>query len=131
MSLNLQRFCANDTDPREYLYKPWRDGKWVYATNGHMLVRVAADLFPGADDKPAAAPNASGLFAKWLDDRPGLDSCSCHQCRNCKTASTAKAPGRSARSSALTAPMASSSTVSISMSARTAMNLRPVLAGNS
>lgn len=73
MTIDLTRFCANDTDPREHLYRPWRDGKWVYATNGHMAVRVAADLFPEAVDKPEKAPDVGGLFRKYMEDREGLE----------------------------------------------------------
>jgi hypothetical protein len=90
MSIDLTRFCANDTDPREHLYKPWKDGKWVYATNGHMAVRVAAELYPDAVDKPEEAPDVGGLFRKYLEDRQGLEFLlmppikGLHKCMDCE-----------------------------------------------
>lgn len=39
----LRMFCANDSDPRELLRAPWKDAGWIYATNGHWIVRVADD----------------------------------------------------------------------------------------
>lgn len=73
MTIDLKRFCANETDFRDYLRAPWRDGKWVYATNGHFLVRVAADTVPDAAEATAKHPNAGSLFRKYLEDREGLE----------------------------------------------------------
>ena len=67
MTVNLQRFCANDFDYREYLRAPWRAGNWVYATNGHVCVRVAAALVPDALQSSGQRPNAAALFDKWFD----------------------------------------------------------------
>jgi len=39
-AINLQRFCADQYDLREHLRAPFRRGEFVYATNGHVLVRV-------------------------------------------------------------------------------------------
>ncbi len=69
MNIDLQRFCANENDPREYLRAPWRDGGWVYATNGHLVVRIRDD---GAESIPARSsrhPNAAAMFRKHIEDR--------------------------------------------------------------
>lgn len=73
MAIDLKRFCANETDSRDYLRAPWRDGDWVYATNGHMALRVAASLFPEVTTKPEKAPDVGRLFRKHLEDRQGLE----------------------------------------------------------
>jgi hypothetical protein len=39
----LQRFCATTNDTRVWLQKPWRDAGHIYATNGHMIVRIPDD----------------------------------------------------------------------------------------
>ena len=71
--IDLQRFCANETDPREHLRAPWRDGQWTYATNGHVCVRVHASVTgPAPVDRIVGKhPDTAALFAKWIDDRPG------------------------------------------------------------
>lgn len=72
MSIDLQRFCASSGDVREHLHRPWRDGQWVYATNGHVCVRVYdPNSAMTAIDKPAKAPNPAALFTKWIDSRDG------------------------------------------------------------
>ena len=67
--LDLERFCADQNDPRSYLHKPWRDGGWVYATNGHLVVRIADN---GARDTPERTdkhPNVREMFRKYIEDR--------------------------------------------------------------
>lgn len=66
--IDLQRFCANELDEREYLHKPWKRGQWVYATNGHVCVRVPAEAMPdvGECDK---APAAERLFMQYVEGR--------------------------------------------------------------
>lgn len=43
-TINLTPFCehGNASDMRSYLHAPFRQGAYVYATNGHVLIRVAA-----------------------------------------------------------------------------------------
>lgn len=54
MSINLQPFCADSSDPREYLHRPAvLDGHTV-ATNGHILIRV-----------PGAEPGAGETLPDW------------------------------------------------------------------
>ena len=70
--MNLQRFCATPGDVREHLHKPWREGKWVYATNGHVCVRLSdPDCKVDAIPKPDKAPEPDALFTKYIDNRDG------------------------------------------------------------
>lgn len=66
--IDLMRFCANDNDAREYLRKPWKHGEWVYATNGHLCVRVPATTMPDATECDKAPP-AHNLFTKHIEQR--------------------------------------------------------------
>ena len=100
--LDLQRFCALNDDPRTYLQKPWRDGEWMYATNGHICVRVP---FDGTADMPTRDrhPDTDALFRKWaaaktegFEPLPSVaagtvcDAChgrklfKCDECESCK-----------------------------------------------
>jgi hypothetical protein len=45
--LDLKRYCGNDREIREHLRTPFELNGHVYATNGHILVRVSADDYPG------------------------------------------------------------------------------------
>ncbi len=67
--IDLQRFCANDNDPRPQLRQPWKHGEWVYATNGHVCVRVPAATMPNVTECDKAPP-AHNLFKKHIEDRP-------------------------------------------------------------
>lgn len=70
--IDLESFCANEWELRTYLQRPWRDGEWVYATNGHMMVRVPADAAPDAAVRAANQPNnPPDMFRKMLDDHQG------------------------------------------------------------
>ena len=70
--IDLQPFCANEWEPRIGLHTAWRDGAWVYSTNGHMIVRAPAE---SVQDAPLRSPdqpkNPPAMFAKWVDDQPG------------------------------------------------------------
>ncbi len=66
--IDLQRFCANDNDPRPQLRQPWKHGEWVYATNGHVCVRVPAATMPDVAECDKA-PAAHNLFTKNLEGR--------------------------------------------------------------
>ena len=69
--VSLQRYCATEGDTREHLRKPFRAGGWVYATNGHICVRVPDDesieaVTLAADQR--ITQKAPALFDKWLTD---------------------------------------------------------------
>lgn len=53
--IDLQKFCAKDYDPREYLRKPWPHKGHVYATNGHLILRIPS---PGDAEAILAQPVA-------------------------------------------------------------------------
>ncbi len=61
----LQWFCAQASDEREFLRKPFRRGAFVYATNGHIGVRVLGDGIKADEIPPDKLPSLEVLF-----DRP-------------------------------------------------------------
>lgn len=63
--IDLKRFCATDYDHREYLQSPWIDGGLVYATNGHVCVRVSPDLAQPCEGRTNKHPDPAKMFAKW------------------------------------------------------------------
>ena len=68
MTIDLQHWCADTSDPREYLHKPWRDSGWLYATNGHLALRIkdnGDDTIPARDKHP----DVGAMFRKYMDDR--------------------------------------------------------------
>jgi hypothetical protein len=69
MSIDLHRYCATESDPREHLRAPWRDGSWVYATNGHLVIRVPAAGLE-APERSDKHPDTAALFRKYIEDRP-------------------------------------------------------------
>ena len=56
--INLQQFCSTELG-REYLHTPFARNGRLYATNGHILVRVKHDASPAGHPK---APDAEKLF---------------------------------------------------------------------
>jgi hypothetical protein len=87
MSIDLQRFCADDHDLRAHLRQPFRRGEFVYATNGHVLLRVpVADGYDAAvNDK--APTKLEEMFAcidaepvAWRDMPPVHEV---HKCARC------------------------------------------------
>lgn len=72
MSIDLRPFCANKYEVRTGLHKPWRDGAWVYATNGHMVVRVPANIQDAPlRDSVTQPKNPPDMFSKFLDGMEG------------------------------------------------------------
>lgn len=69
MSIDLKRFCAID-DPRPHILKPWRFYGWVYATNGHVCVRIPDNGMPDTPERTSKHPAAHELFARWFGDGP-------------------------------------------------------------
>lgn len=68
--IDITIFCEQGTDPREWMRKPFRDGQWVYATNGHVCVRVPAGSYPDAAEKPEKF-GAARLFVQYIDEGQG------------------------------------------------------------
>jgi hypothetical protein len=66
--LNL---CCS-TDPyRRNIHRPWRAGEWVYATDGHVLVRVPVGLAPEVG--PWVCPENATKLEDRPPNAPGLD----------------------------------------------------------
>lgn len=89
MSFDLQRFCAID-DIRDYLLKPWRFDGWVYATNGHICVRVPDNGSPDTPERTSKHPKAHELFVNTFGDGPDFlpmpDLPAGEECPSCKGA---------------------------------------------
>lgn len=59
----LKRFVAGRDDIREYMRAPFVQGEWIYATNGHIAVRVPKT--EGIEAEESAKPAKIGdLFEK-------------------------------------------------------------------
>jgi len=63
--INLQDFCANERDIRFYLQSPFEKDGTVYATNGHLLIAVPANEYPGA--QPHVEGKHSALAAALVE----------------------------------------------------------------
>jgi hypothetical protein len=61
----LRRFCAV-LDIREHLRQPWSRDGYVYACNGHILVRVPEEKLPYVEPN-AKCPDAGSMFKRWID----------------------------------------------------------------
>lgn len=68
MNINLKRFCASTDDDRACLREPWPHKGWMYATNGHIIVRVPAPDHAGTVAEHDIAERAVGIFAKCEAD---------------------------------------------------------------
>lgn len=69
----INSFCSTHAD-REYIRNPWVDDQYIYATNGHILVRSVNDLSldPGIYDRNkikieniGQMPNINSVLAKY------------------------------------------------------------------
>lgn len=49
--IDLQQFCAGPDENRPALEQPWREGDYVYASNGKVLLRVLADDFSAVKER--------------------------------------------------------------------------------
>lgn len=66
-AVDLKPFCGDRFEIREALRAPFRIGQWVYATNGHLAVRVPFDTQPDVTEHPRAPNNISALFARAFE----------------------------------------------------------------
>ena len=57
---DLQAFCSDADDIRHFLCKPWSAGEYTYASNGHIIIRVAR--LPDVPEEPKA-PDAAKMIA--------------------------------------------------------------------
>ena len=72
MTIDITTFCAIESEIRDWMRFPWNAGKWTYATNGHLIVRVPTDE-PDTErgDKKLRPNNVGALFKKHLTDGEG------------------------------------------------------------
>jgi hypothetical protein len=68
MPINLQRFCGNEWEVRQWLRNPFKMGACVYACNGHIALRVPRDEFPDVGENEHAAKSVVRLFEEALND---------------------------------------------------------------
>lgn len=86
--MDITKFCAT-TDPRHYLHKPMRHDGFLYATNGHVAVRIEDDRTIDAGPMPE---NLQATIPKLLSDNeertwrhiPQIDHSSLRACPFCK-----------------------------------------------
>lgn len=55
--MDITKFCATN-DPRHYLHKPMRHDGFLYATTGHIAVRIEDDPAIEAEPMPASLQNS-------------------------------------------------------------------------
>ena len=86
--MDITKFCATN-DPRHYLHKPMRHDGFLYATNGHVAVRIADD--PAIEGGPMPQHLQNGILQKMVDDTedrawqpvPVIDKASLRDCAYC------------------------------------------------
>ena len=93
--MDITKFCATN-DPRSYMHKPMRHDGYLYATNGHIAVRIADD--PAIEAGPMPQNLQNGILQKMADyteDRkwqpvPAIDKVSLRDCAYCNGTGRAK-----------------------------------------
>lgn len=63
--MDITKFCAT-TDPRAYMHKPMRHDGYLYATTGHIAVRIADD--PAIEAGPMPQNLQNGILQKMAYD---------------------------------------------------------------
>lgn len=61
-TLNLQQFCSRSDDERKHLHQPWPQQGWMYAANGHIMIRV-----PSAEHAAATATHGAASAPAMFD----------------------------------------------------------------
>lgn len=93
--MDITKFCATN-DPRSYMHKPMRHDGYLYATTGHIAVRIADD--PAIEARPMPQNLQNGILQKMADyteDRkwqpvPAIDKVSLRDCAYCNGTGRAK-----------------------------------------
>lgn len=62
--MDITKFCAT-IDPRSYMHKPMRHDGYLYATTGHIAVRIADD--PAIEAGPMPQNLQNGILQKMAD----------------------------------------------------------------
>lgn len=86
--MDITKFCA-PSDIRHYLHKPMRHDGYIYATNGHIAVRIvddpSIDAGPIYDKLRATLPammEANGVDRTWHKVLP-VDTSAAKPCKTC------------------------------------------------
>lgn len=86
--MEITKFCATD-DPRAYLHKPMRHDGYLFATNGHIAVRIADD--PAIEAGPMPQHLQKGILQEMAADTeertwqpvPVIDKSNLRDCAYC------------------------------------------------
>lgn len=96
--MDITKFCAT-TDPRAYMHKPMRHDGHLYATTGHIAVRIEDD--PAIEAEPMPANLQNGVLQKMATDTtertwrpvPQVNGATAKPCPHCNgTGRTVKCP---------------------------------------
>lgn len=88
MRIDLTKFCSVD-ETRVPLLKPWRDGEFTYASDGRVVLRVAAEPGDVANDKAPSAERMAPYFDPFIVDDlawqklPELPEAKFEECDKC------------------------------------------------
>lgn len=63
--MDITKFCTTN-DPRPYMHKPMRHDGYLYATNGHIAVRIEDD--PAIEAEPMPANLQNSVLQKMATD---------------------------------------------------------------
>jgi len=67
-AMDITKFCTTN-DPRSYMHKPMRHDGYLYATNGHIAVRIADDPAIEAEPIPQPADTGAKLTLGQINQR--------------------------------------------------------------
>ena len=93
--MDITKFCAT-ADPRHYLHKPMRHDGYLYATSGHIAVRIADDPAIEAGPMPQNLQNSILLKMEYdTEERtwrpvPVIDKANLRDCAHCSGTGRAK-----------------------------------------
>src|SRR3990167_4377622 len=79
---DIQQFCAGDDHIRPYLRAPWSRGKYTYATNEYLMVRVPrlADVAENPEAPDAEKLLKETAIKKWMP----VPACAMPEDEDCK-----------------------------------------------
>lgn len=71
MTIDLMQFCERNA-MRLWMAEPFGVGKYTYASNGVILVRVPRSDWPSADLPEVVRPASFPQIRKWLNGSPAM-----------------------------------------------------------
>ncbi|ANN70893.1 hypothetical protein [Bordetella bronchialis] len=69
MTIDIQRFCAQQDDAREWLHKPWLEDCNTVATNGHIAIVLRTPIVGAVNAEPG--PGMRGAVQRLIDQTAG------------------------------------------------------------